>query len=63
MPKGENAMLMVQLVPGAIEATQVLDCAYSPLKFPERTMLLMTEDAEPLLVMVTDCEALVVPMP
>src|SRR5438045_8333673 len=61
--KGENVMLMVQLAPGAIEPRQELDCAYSLLKLPERTMLLMTEDADPPLATVTDCEALAVPMP
>ena len=55
---GVNVTLMVQLVPAATLVGQLLSCAKSPVG----DTLVMTKAALPVLVKVTDCAALVVPM-
>jgi hypothetical protein len=54
---GVNVTLMVQLAPTAKLAPQVLSCAKSPVA----TMLVIIKAAEPVLLNVTACGALVVP--
>ena len=55
---GTNVMLMMQLCPALRLLPQVLDW----LKFVPATMLVMLREVDPILVSVTDCELLLVPI-
>ena len=56
---GVNVTLMAQLAPAARVLPQVFVCAKSPAFAPVMLMLLMVSSAEPLLVSVIGCAALV----